>query len=73
MLAGDFGATDAAVADALTGIVRPEGRLPFELPSSMAAVEKQRPDLPDDSVAPLYPVGFRAVVPAPKINRRASR
>ena len=73
MLAGDFGATDAAVADALTGIVRPEGRLPFELPSSMAAVEKQRPDLPDDSVAPLYPVGFRAVVPTAKINRRASR
>jgi beta-glucosidase len=73
MLAGDFGATDAAVADALTGIVRPEGRLPFELPSSMAAVEKQRPDLPDDSVAPLYPVGFRAVVPTPTINRRTSR
>lgn len=73
MLAGDFGATDAAVADALTGIVRPEGRLPFELPSSMAAVEKQRPDLPDDSVAPLYSVGFRAMVPTPKIKRRASR
>jgi beta-glucosidase len=73
MLAGDFGATDAAVADALTGIVRPEGRLPFELPSSMAAVEKQRPDLSDDSVAPLYPVGFRAVIATPKINRRASR
>jgi beta-glucosidase len=73
MLAGDFGATDAAVADALTDIVHPEGRLPFELPSSMAAVEKQRPDLPDDSVAPLYPVGFRAVVASPKINRRASR
>ena len=61
------------VADALTGRVRPEGRLPFELPSSMAAVEKQRPDLPDDSVAPLYPVGFRATVPIAKTHRRASR
>ncbi|WP_420138336.1 glycoside hydrolase family 3 protein [Sphingomonas sp.] len=60
VLAGDFGATDAAVADALTGRIRAEGRLPLELPSSMAAVETQQPELSDDSRQPLYPFGYRA-------------
>jgi len=72
VLAGDFGATDAALADALTGRVRPEGRLPFELPSSMAAVEKQRPAISDDSGDPLYPFGFRAPL-AQKTNRKGAR
>jgi beta-glucosidase len=40
------------------GKARPEGRLPVELPSSMAAVARQRPDLPHDSEAPLFPFGF---------------
>lgn len=39
---------------------RPEGRLPFELPSSMAAVRAQKPDVPHDSENPLYPYGYRA-------------
>ncbi len=67
VLAGDFGATDAAVADALAGRIRAEGRLPLELPSSMEAVEKQRPELSDDTGEPLYPFGYRAedVVKAP--------
>lgn len=71
MLAGDFGATDAALADALTSRIRPEGRLPFELPASMEAVEKQRPELSDDSTRPLYPFGYRAG--ATPTHRRQAR
>jgi beta-glucosidase len=33
------------------------GSLPFELPSSMDAVRRQLPDLPDDSRDPLFPRG----------------
>ncbi|WP_442678195.1 glycoside hydrolase family 3 protein [Sphingomonas sp. ASY06-1R] len=65
VLAGDFGATDDAVADALTDRIRAEGRLPLELPASMAAVAAQRPEVPDDSRTPLYPFGYRAGVQAP--------
>jgi beta-glucosidase len=54
----DFGASDDAVLDVLVGKARPEGRLPFELPSSMAAVETQQPDAPHDSENPLYPISF---------------
>jgi beta-glucosidase len=57
VLLATFGASDAAVYDVLTGKARPEGKLPFELPSSMSAVESQDPAAPDDSVAPLYPRG----------------
>ncbi len=52
-----FGASDAAVLDVITGRAKPRGRLPFELPSSMAAVEAQDPARPDDSGKPLYPRG----------------
>jgi beta-glucosidase len=52
-----FGASDAAVLDVITGRAKPRGRLPFELPSSMAAVEAQDPAKPDDSAKPLYPRG----------------
>ncbi|MFN2304406.1 MAG: glycoside hydrolase family 3 protein [Anaerolineales bacterium] len=54
----DFGATDKAVLDVIFGKIAPQGRLPFELPSSMEAVRKQRSDLPFDSDNPLYPFGF---------------
>ena len=54
----DFGASDQAVAEILFGIARPEGRLPFELPSSMDAVRKQLADVPDDSDQPLFETGF---------------
>ncbi len=58
LLAG-FGADDEAFLDVLTGRTVPEGRLPFELPSSMASVERQRPGTPSDSGDPLYPRGYR--------------
>jgi beta-glucosidase len=53
-----FGASDEAVLDLLFGRARPEGRLPFELPSSMDAVRAQKEDVPFDSQAPLFPFGF---------------
>lgn len=49
-----FGASDAALLDVVTGKAVARGRLPFELPSSMAAVMAQDPALPDDSARPLY-------------------
>jgi len=57
-LFGDFGVTDSALLDVILGEAEPEGRLPFELPASMAAVEAQKPDLPHDSENPLFPIGF---------------
>src|SRR5574341_202448 len=53
-LIANFGVSDAALIDVLTGRARPEGRLPFELPSSMEAVDAQHPDVPRDSQRPLY-------------------
>jgi len=40
------------------GRAKPMGRLPFEIPSSMEAVNAQYEDVPYDSQAPLYPFGF---------------
>jgi beta-glucosidase len=56
-LIGSFGASDAALCDIVFGKVSPIGTLPFELPSSMTAVDNQKEDLPYDSADPLYPFG----------------
>ena len=58
-----FGASDAAVLDVVTGKAQARGRLPFELPSSMEEVERQRPAWPDDTAHPLYPRGAGIVAP----------
>lgn len=57
-LIGSFGASDEVVLDLIFGASSPEGRLPFELPSSMDAVRAQFEDVPYDSKDPLYPFGF---------------
>jgi len=57
-LLADFGANDEAVMDVIFGKFQPEGKLPFELPSSMDAVRNQKEDLPYDSENPLFPFGF---------------
>lgn len=62
-LYGLFGASDAVLVDLVTGKARSRGRLPFELPSSAEAVEKQDPARPDDSVAPLYRRGDGIILP----------
>lgn len=53
----NFGASDAALFDALLGRMAPAGRLPFELPRSMDSVRRQRSDTPGDSGDPLFARG----------------
>jgi beta-glucosidase len=57
-LLGEYGAEDAAVLNVVFGVASPEGKLPFELPSSMEAVRNQKADVPYNSENPLYPFGF---------------
>lgn len=59
VLIGNFGVTDKALFDALAGRTAMEGRLPFELPSSMDEVRQQAPDKPHDTRSPLYRFGYR--------------
>jgi beta-glucosidase len=56
-LLADFGASDAAVLDVIFGRFAPMGKLPFELPSSMEAVRRQKSDVPYDSDDPLFRFG----------------
>ncbi len=56
-LLANFGASDAALLDVIFGRFAPEGTLPFELPSSMEAVQHQHGDVPYDSEEPLFPFG----------------
>jgi beta-glucosidase len=58
VLLANFGATDDALLAVITGALKANGRLPFELPSSMEAVQAQLSDVPSDSRSPLYPFGF---------------
>lgn len=57
-LVANYGASDAALLDVIFGKAKPGGHLPFELPSSMEAVKKQKEDVPYDSENPLYKFGF---------------
>ena len=55
---GDFSSQDGIILDLIFGKFNPTGKLPFELPSSMEAVLKQKEDVPYDSENPLYAFGF---------------
>lgn len=57
-LLANFGASDRALLDIIFGRFAPSGKLPFELPSSMEAVRRQKSDVPYDSENPLFPFGF---------------
>jgi beta-glucosidase len=56
-LIGTFGVYDSLLFDVIFGQFSPQGKLPFEIPSSMASVMAQKEDLPDDSVAPTFIFG----------------
>jgi len=43
--------------DLIMGKFKPTGKLPFELPSSMEEVLKQKEDMPYDTQNPLYKFG----------------
>jgi beta-glucosidase len=57
-LFGEYGASDEAVLNVIFGRAKPEGNLPFELPSSMEAVQRQKADVPYDSEHPLFTFGY---------------
>jgi Beta-glucosidase-related glycosidases len=54
----NFGISDDALLEVLAGRAKPQGKLPFDLPSSNAAVAAQHSDVAHDIVRPLYPFGF---------------
>lgn len=56
---GNWGASSEALLDVLSGAARAEGRLPFDIPRSMAAVAASRPDVPFDTADPLFRFGHR--------------
>lgn len=68
-LVAHFGVSDEALLDVLSGVTAPTGKLPFELPSSMDAVRRQKEDVPHDSAAPLFPYGHGMTYPAPRSRR----
>lgn len=53
----NFGATDDAIFDVLFGRFKPQGKLPFDMPSSWQSVLKQQEDVPFDSENPLFRFG----------------
>ena len=57
-LVADFGMDDDVFMDVIFGKSVPRGKLPFELPSSLNAVENQLEDVPYDSEEPLFSFGF---------------
>ncbi|MFC0452280.1 glycoside hydrolase family 3 protein [Rhodococcus jostii] len=58
VVVADFGASDAVILAALAGRAAFTGTLPFDLPSSMAAIEASREDVPFDTADPLFRAGF---------------
>ncbi len=67
-LMADFGLSDEVLNELLFGQASPEGKLPFELPSSWEAVENQKEDVPYDSKDPLYQFGHGLTYPSQAIS-----
>jgi beta-glucosidase len=69
-LLGNFGVSDAALFDVLTGKTAPQGKLPFELPSSMEEVKAQAEDAPYDTKSPLYKFGYGLTYQRTAVSQR---
>ncbi|KAL5334102.1 glycoside hydrolase superfamily [Aspergillus crustosus] len=54
---GSYGSDSNAFLDVIFGSAAPEGKLPFDLPRSMAAVEAQKEDVPFDTKNPVFKFG----------------
>ncbi|KAI1418350.1 glycoside hydrolase family 3 protein [Hypoxylon sp. FL1857] len=52
-----FGSSTEAFLDVISGIAEPEGRLPYDLPRSNAAVEAGMEDVPFDTRDPVFKFG----------------
>lgn len=48
----NFGISDPALLDVVTGLIHARGQLPFQLPPSAASVERQDPAIADDAREP---------------------
>ena len=57
-LVGTFGVQDLVILETIFGDNNPTGKLPFEIPSSMEAVENQNSDVADDTENPLFVYGY---------------
>ena len=57
-LLATFGVHEEVIFGTLFGDSSPTGKLPFEIPSSMKAVEEQLEDIPDDTKNPTFNHGF---------------
>ena len=57
-LLADFSVNDEVILLTLFGVTPPAGKLPFELPSSMQEVLKQKEDMPYDTSKPLFRFGY---------------
>lgn len=53
----NYGVADAVLLDTIFGDRAPGGKLPFELPSSMAEVDAQKGDVPNDTANQLFKAG----------------
>ncbi|KAF7546262.1 hypothetical protein G7Z17_g8562 [Cylindrodendrum hubeiense] len=53
----NYGTSDEGVIKVITGQVGPQGKLPFDLPSSMEAVQKSHSDVAFDTKDPLFRFG----------------
>ena len=53
----NYGSSTRAFTDVIFGHTSPQGRLPFDLPSSTRAVEESRADMPFDTAEPLFRFG----------------
>ena len=56
-LIGVFGVFDKIVVEVIFGDFNPTGKLPFDIPSSMAEVNEQFSDVPDDTRNPIFRYG----------------
>jgi beta-glucosidase len=56
-ITANFGAGNPALLDVLFGVAAPKGRLPMDLPRSMEAVQANLPDVPFDTIDPLFRFG----------------
>jgi beta-glucosidase len=56
-LLANYGSSPEALLDVVFGIAQPEGKLPFDMPSSASAIEASRSDMQFDTANPTFRFG----------------
>ena len=54
----EFGISDKVLSSLIFGELKPEGKLPIQLPSTWESILNQKEDMPFDLENPLFPFGF---------------